>query len=373
MFTPLDFVSLVRNQVAAIQSMANSAQDFAIGSILRAIVQSNSSVVLTLQSFILQVLTTIRASTCSGDDLDTWMSDFGVYRVAAVQATGYVTFSRFTFTRSALVPVGSTVETLDGSQQYTVIADPSNVNYDNAQGGYVIAAGVASIDIPVQANLAGTAANAQIGNINTLTSSIVGVDTVYNANGFVNGQDKETDDDLRARFVLYLSSLSKGTKSAIINAILSVKSDANYALIEGYDHAGNFKPGYFYVVVDDGTGAPSANFISRIIAAVDLVRAFTVTFNVFAPTLVYVDVSLTLTLDKDFDADSAKALVQNAISEYLQTNKLGIDALYYKIPQLAFDASPAVLNVSNVTLNGGTSDVVLTDAQLTQPGTITVN
>lgn len=373
MFTPLNLTDLVRRQVASIQALANSAQDFAIGSILRAIVQSNNSLALLLQGFILQVLAATRAATCKGEDLDSWMADYGLSRQSAVYATGRVTFSRFTPGLVALIPVGSTVETTDGSQKYVVVADSSDPNYDNLQGGYVVPAGSASIDVPVQANLVGVGGNAQIGGINVLTSSIVGVDTVYNEAAFINGQDAELDDTFRSRFALFIQSLSKGTKAAILYAVASVQAGLTCSPVENYDHSGAWKPGYFFVVVDDGTGTPPQFLLDKVYDAIEAVRAFTITFNVFAPDLVTVDAGLTVSVNPNYDATSVKAAVQEAITNYLNNNKLGVSTYFYKIPQIAFEAHPGVVNVSNVTMDGGTDDVIITNVQKTKAGTVTVN
>ncbi|MEF9481383.1 hypothetical protein [Ralstonia sp. 1B3] len=94
-----DWVTLVRNQVAAIQGYAKVLVDLTVGSVLRAVVEANAAVTVWLQGLILQVLAITRAATSSGSDLDTWMADFGLTRLAAVPATGSVTFSRFTVTQ----------------------------------------------------------------------------------------------------------------------------------------------------------------------------------------------------------------------------------------------------------------------------------
>jgi uncharacterized phage protein gp47/JayE len=148
------------------------------------------------------LLVITRASTCSGADLDSWFADFGFYREPAVSATGNVTFSRFTATNAALVPVGFQVQTTDGTQSFLVVADTSNPAYDPAQSGYVVPALTASVTVPVSAVTAGAAGNASANTVTVIVGSIPGIDTVTNANSFSNGANAESDDAARARFQL---------------------------------------------------------------------------------------------------------------------------------------------------------------------------
>src|SRR5581483_10551192 len=114
----------------AVQGSATALLNFSPGSVIRAIAEGTSSVVLWLQAIILQVLTLTRAATSVGTDLDSWVADYGVTRLPAVAATGQVTFARFTATQQAVVPVGATVQTSDGTQTFAVTIDTTNSAYN---------------------------------------------------------------------------------------------------------------------------------------------------------------------------------------------------------------------------------------------------
>jgi uncharacterized phage protein gp47/JayE len=372
-----DFVTLVRNQVTAIQGYASVLVDLTIGSILRAIVEANAAVAIRLQSLIVQVLAITRAATSSGADLDSWVADFGVARLPATFATGQVTFSRFTSTQQAVVPVGSTVQTGDGSQQYAVVADATNPAYNGTLGGYVMGVGTASVTVPVVAVVAGAAGNAIAGAVSVIAGAIAGVDTVTNAAGFVNGADAESDAALRTRFIAYVRSLSKATKDAIRYAVTSLKQGVTCSLVENETYGGAIQMGYFYVVVDDGTGAPTGTFLSTVANAVDAVRPFCSSFGVFGPVLVNAAVSMTVTVGAGYDVAATKTLVSDALKTYI--NSLGRDPTtqvmtlpYSRLAQVAYDASPGVTNVTSVTLNGGTADLTATAKQVIKWSSVTV-
>lgn len=368
-----DFTTLVRNQVAAIQGAARVLVDLTVGSILRAVVEANAAVVLWLQGLILQLLATTRAATASGTDLDSWVADYGVTRLVAVAATGQVAFSRFTTSLQAVVTIGATVQTADGSQVFAVTLDTTNPAYSATLGGYVLAVGVASITVPVAAVTAGSGANVSIGQINTITQALPGVDTVTNAAAFINGADAETDTALRARFVAFVASLSKATKGAIGYAITSLQSGLTYSLTENQNYAGATQMGYFFVVVDDGTGSPGSTLLSTVSNAIDAVRPACSTFGVFAPVIVTANVAMTITTAAGYTHSAVVALVQAALTNYINALSLGQALPWSKLAQVAYDASPGVTNVTAVTLNSGTADLSATALQVIKAGTVVVS
>lgn len=367
-----DFPTIVRNSVVAVQGAARGLVDLTIGSILRAVLEANATVILFLQGLILQLLATTRAATSNLADLDTFMSDYGVTRLAAVQASGLVTVSRATATAQAVVPVGSVFLSADGTQSYTALLDTGNAAYNASLGGYVLAAGVSSITLTVTAVTAGIAGNAVIGQISLLNQPIAGVDAVTNAAAFTNGVDPESDAALRVRFVAYIASLSKATKTAIGNAITSLRQGTTYLLIENLTYAGASQPGYFYVVVDDGTGTPSGSFLATVGNAIDVVRPVTSTFGVFAPIVVTANVAMTITNSAVYNHAAVTALVSTAIANYINALVIGQTLTYSRLTQVAYDASPGVTNVTGVTLNGGTTDLAATSQQVVKAGTVAV-
>lgn len=369
----LDFATIVRNQVTAMQGRAAGLVDLTIGSLLRSVFEANAGVVQWIQQLIVNLLVTTRAATCSGSDLDSWMADYSFYRLSASQSVGIVTFSRFTATNQAFIPIGTIVTTTDGTQQYTVVADTTNPAYSALLAGYTVAANVVSINVSVLANTAGSAGNALAGTVTVISGGIQYIDTVTNNANFTGGLDAESDNAFRARFVLWVSSLSKATKAAIGYAISSMATGVSYTLTENQDYSGNLKNGYFYAVVDDGTGVPTSTFLSSAYNAIDAVRPFTVTFGVFAPVVVTANVVMTLTVDPSAVRSSVVALVQTAVQSYINSLSLGQLLPYTQLAAVAYAASPYVLNVSAITLNGTTADLSATNKQVIKSGTVTVN
>jgi uncharacterized phage protein gp47/JayE len=361
------FTQIVQQCAAYVQGAASALVDFTVGSICRVLMEANAAIVMWLQGLVLQVAALTRAATSNGSDLDSWANDFGFVRLAATAATGQVTFSRFTDTMQAVVPVGAVVQTADGTQTYTVNLDTTNGAYNAALNAFVIAAGTASVSVTVTAVNNGAQGNATAGAINTLGQAITYVDTVTNASPFSTGQNAETDAAFRTRFVAWLNSLSKATLVAIQYVIQSLGNVASYTITANYAYNGTYQPGYFYVVADDGSGNPPTSFLNAVSAAVGAVRGFTLSWGVFGPSIVKANVAMT--------TGAQQSNVQAALQNYINGLGVGNSLSYARLAQVAFDAVPAgsFATITNITLNGGTSDLSATNQQVIRAGTITVS
>ncbi len=236
------FNSLVQSMAASVQASATQLVDLTVGSTLRAVLEANASTGLWMQWLILQVLRTTRAATSAGADLDSWMADLTLTRLPAVPATGIVTFARFTPLLSALIPAGTQVRTADGAQTFSVAIDTTNSAWSAASNGYVVASGLASLDLPVVGVVPGSAGNVQTGGISVLASAVPGINSATNNAAFQNGLDAESDNAFRSRFQNFIASRSRATRAAVGYAISSIQQGLNYAIQENVDPAGRSKP-----------------------------------------------------------------------------------------------------------------------------------
>ena len=349
-----DWVAL---QVAGVQGRCARLVDLGKGSLILSIVEANAAVASWMQWLLFLTLASTRLATSVGDDATSWVADFGLAREPAVPATGQVTFSRFAPLQAATVPATAAVRTADLSKTFVVTIDRANPLWSEAAGGYVIPAGSNSGTVPVVAAMPGAAGNVQAGAVSLVSSSIVGVDTVVNAAGFADGLDEETDAALKARFPLYLASLSKATLVAIEAAVASVQQGLTYHVAANQDEGGAFRPGHFVVVVDDGSGTPSDALKSRVYAAVDAVRALAETFSIQSPAVLHVDIALTLTVGAGAVRSTLLAPVAQAITAFVNGLSVGQVLPYSRLAVVVYGASPAILNVSHLVINGFAGDV----------------
>jgi uncharacterized phage protein gp47/JayE len=293
-------------------------------------------------------------------------------RLTAVAAQGSVTFSRYTPTMAALIPTGTTVTTSDSTTQFTVGTDSTNAAWSASQNGYLLGAGVASVTVPVIATVAGSAGNVLAGTISLVTSALPGIDTVTNALSLTGGLDAETDDAFRLRFQSFINSRTRATVQAVNYATTSIQQGVNCTVQENTDGNGDFRPGKFLVTVDDGSGSPPATLLTSIQAAVDVVRPVGSTFAVNAPTVLPANISLTLTIAQGSNNATAIAAVNAAIGTFVNTLPVGSSLPFTRLAQLAYDASPAVTNVTGLTLQGGTADLAASPATVIKLGSLAI-
>lgn len=368
-----NFTTLVEQSAAAVQASAAPLLDFTTGSVLRAILEANAGIALWLQWLILLVLQSTRLATSNGADADSFGADFGFARLGAVAATGQATFSRYTPSQAALVPGGTTVTTADGATSFIVTADPANLAWNIEQNGYLIGAGVAGVTVPIAATMPGSAGNVLPGTISLITTSLPGLDSVTNANALTGGLDAETDPAFRTRFQSFIDSRSRATVQAVTYAVTSLRQGISCTVQENTDGTGAFAPGRFLVTLDDGSGTPASALIAAAQTAVEAVRPVGSIFAVQAPTRIAADISLSLSLTPGADQATAIAAVNAAIAGFVDTLPVAASLPYTRLAQLAYDASPAVQNVSGLTLAGGTADLLAGPGAVIKLGTLAIS
>ena len=366
------FTTLVSAAAAAVQGSAKQLIDLTVGSTLRALLEASASVGLWMQWLIVQVLQMTRAATSAGADLDSWVADFGLTRLPAVAATGSVTFSRFSPTNSALLPLGTQVKTADAMVVFDVTQDATNATWNATLNGYLIPATQASVTVPVVAEAAGSSGNVQANTITLISAAIPGVDIVTNGLAFTNGIDAEADVALRARFQNFINTRSQATQAAVGYAVSSVRQGLTWTIQENTTAASVYIPGNFVVTVDDGTGNPSSVLLANVQTAVDEVRPVGSTFQVQAPSVVTATISLTVTAAAGYTHAQAVAAAGTALTTAVDAGGMGVGFMFGTIYQVALNC-PSVAAAEAVTLNGGTADLTVTQAQVVRAGTITVS
>lgn len=367
-----NFSTLVSNMTAAATGACSSLLDFTVGSVLRAMTESVASVALWLQWQALQVLSMTRLASSIGSDVDSFVGDFGMTRLAGVASTGSVLLSSLApGTQSGTVAVGTILKTADGTLSFVVTRNTSNAAWSASPAGYVRLAGQASITVPVACQTLGAVGNVQAGTVSLLGQPIAGFDTVTNPNAMTGGIDPETDASVQARFVTYINTRSQGTEAAVANAILGVQSGLSYVIEENVTPAGAVQLGYFTVIVDDGSGSPPSSLLASVTTAINAVRPIGSAFAVAGPTVVSANVSMALTVNSTTTLAAADAAVNAAIVSYVNALPVGTAMPYARLSALAFGV-PGVTNASNILLNGGTADIGGGAVQVVRAGTVSV-
>jgi len=184
----------------------------------------------------------------SGTDLDRRVAELppmGIARIAQTNASGTVlTISRDPAdTAAALsVPAGSVFQSDEGTRYRTTV-------------DVVIPQGDAEVEnVHIIAEAGGSGGNAAIGKIARVVSAPDQIISCLNTQPISNGQDKETDKELRDRAMHYLKSLSRCQKASMEFMARSFVSSEG----ERYPYAKLYEDpeqlGFSELVIDDGSG-----------------------------------------------------------------------------------------------------------------------
>jgi uncharacterized phage protein gp47/JayE len=367
------FDQLVTNQATAQQAQSSQILDQSEGSVTLAVNESNADIAQWLQSLVIQLIAVTRLSTSTGPDVDSFIADFGcIPRLPAIPATGAAIFSRFTSSIQALIYPGATVQSADGSENYIVTTDATNSAWSPDLLAYVVPISTSSVTVPIQAVVAGSSGNMAVGSVTVITTAIPGVDTVTNATATTGGQDIEPDGAVKARFVEFIASFQEGTIAAVKYAVVQTQVGLVCNIVENYSYSNVLQLGYFYVILDDGSGAPSTTLINLVKANIEAIRPLCSSFDIFAPVIINADVAIALTLSSG-NLSAIEALVQAAIIAYINSTPLGQPLAYTMLSAVAYGVSPLITNVTAITLNGGIADLIATNQQTIKAGAITIS
>jgi hypothetical protein len=351
-----NFAALVQAMAATMQGTCSALVDLTVGSVLRSVIEANAAVALWLQWLIVRVLAMTRLATSSGTDVDSFVGDFGLLRLPASAASGYVTLSRFIAGIATLVPPGTLVKTASGTV-FSVTSAAQESAWSAAQGGYVLPAMAISVDVAVTAQVAGSSGNVTAASINLLGSAIAGIDSVTNAQPLAGGFDAESDAALRLRFQGYIASLREATLIAVENAIASVQQGLTWLVQENVNQDGTNNPGHFCITIDDGSGNPPPTLLTSVYRAVDQIRPVGSSFSLYPPTIVPATIAMSLGLAPAAPRTVLAGQVAQAVLSFVEALPIGQILPLTRLAQIAYDLDARIINVYSLSINGGTGDL----------------
>lgn len=185
------------------------------------VIQSTSiaELLAALDMLGLDVYNSRAVKTASGYALEKLVSIAGMSRNAATQSVGYVTF---TGTAGTQIPSGTQVQSNTGNIYYTT------------QTVTIAVGGTVQVEI-ISTNY-GLESHASANTIIIIPFPIFGITAVTNNADIVNGQEEETDPELRERYYNSLSSIGKSTIGAIYARLLQVLNVSTVEVVENATH-----------------------------------------------------------------------------------------------------------------------------------------
>lgn len=223
----------------------------------------------------------IFVSTADGEHLDRHAADYGMTRLPATYATGYVDLSGVD---GSVILAGAQLQRSDG-RRYTLL------------GGGTIASG--TVQVQVTADETGSEANSTPGVSMALVTPTVGFDAAgaVSAEGIGAGTDIETDEALRTRLLHRKQNPPRGGSSADYVAwALEVNGVSDVFVDPITATNGRTSVGVWFLmwgVYPDASGVPQLADVDVVGAHIDGVRPAGAVVQVAAPSPVLVNITAT--------------------------------------------------------------------------------
>lgn len=276
-------------------------------------------------------------------------------RKPGTQASGRVTFARSSPAIAQItVPVGTTVVTPDGT-----------VELATTEAG-IIRVGDTYVTVSARATAVGAAGNLPAGTALRIKGlGVQGVEAVtVAAPGFTGGTDRETDDQLRERYLFELRNPRRSGSVAdyrawamAVNGVTDVKV---IPLARG--------PGTVDVLITTGGGIPDPELVDAVQAAIEVVKPAVDDVRVLAPSVSVVDVTVSVTPLAGYTVNSLSLPVKNAVRGYITALGVGEPVLRARL----IVAAMSVPGVANCVVVQPSGDIVVGPTDKALPGIVEV-
>lgn len=315
--------------------------------------------------------------TAVGDSLDMLAPLGGISRYPESAAVRLGVFN-------VSVPIGSRFSTINGSASINFTATATATVEDPQEGLFYF---------QLTAETPGAIGNEYTGAIVPITT-IPGLTSAQITDILVPGDDVETDSDLRSRLIDALNNHPFGGNIAAYRTeILAIDGVGAVQVYPTWNGGGTVKCS---ILGSDFLPA-SPQLVQNVQTAIDPptqglglgMAPIGAQVTIVAPTELTVNISATLTLSAGYSIPQIQSAVETAIEAYMLTvrqswgNNVGTTNVEYAADVYvarviaAILTVPGVVNATSVQLNGGTSDLILTETgtaqQVPVTGTVTLS
>ena len=307
--------------------------------------------------------------TSTGNYLDYRAAEIGMERYVATYAV-----KKGMFLDGAGIPMAISIGT-----RFSTVSDTSSINYQ-ATAQYDVDGVLVDGAYELTCETLGTVGNYYTGQLIPI-DYVAGLASAMLSDTITPARDVETDDELRARYILNVNEKSFGGNIAQYRELMKEQSGVGNAQIyAAWNGGGTVK----LSVVDADYNAASPIFISELQEAVDPTGAgdgiglapIGHVVTVVAPTPLTIDITATVVVKSGHTLSAIQAATETALEAHmLQLRKewgVGSDLNVYALAVYVAQVSATILgiagvaNVTNVQLNGAAVDLTLTETSATQ-------
>lgn len=335
MYENRTFENILAEMLAAVTSDVDKREGSIIYDALAPAAYKLSEAYFELNNFVDLVF----ADTAVDGYLDRKAGDFGVARKPAVKAVRKVT-------ASAPIPIGSrwsiesviySIESMISTGVYSAICE-SYGEIGNAYSGSL----------------------QSIENISGIEVSLTDI--------ISSGQEEESDENLRSRlFTKLRKPATSGNAYHYEQWALEVEGVGACKVFPLGNGAGTVK-----LLILDSNKEIDETLETKVYDYIEQVRPIGATVTVDSPTAKLIDVSATLALDGSISLVDVQSAFQGSLEEYLKSVTFKSASVSYAVIGSMLLSTAGVQDYSNLQVNTGTANIVISDTEAPVAGTITL-
>ncbi|MCC5911312.1 MAG: baseplate J/gp47 family protein [Clostridiaceae bacterium] len=263
--------------------------NFNIGGRFRTLLELASEGAAEIFKLLLKVIPMGFLRYAKGVWLDLKAEEYGVYRLKAKPAIGQVVFTREGTSGNTTIPAGTLIKT-------ETMINGEELRYFTIESA-IIVNGESSVSAQIKAEEPGQKYNVFAGMISKIISSIPGVSTVSNLDGWIveEGADEESDDSLRERCYLRWEEISQVQGGAFefwareISGVMQVKINDQHPRGQGT----------IDIIITGPEGYPSQSLIDQVQAHIEKRKYICANPLVKGPIIRPEDISITIYLPQN--------------------------------------------------------------------------
>lgn len=367
-----DFRSIVASMVNVMRANTRKITDFNVGSVVRTMLEAIGIEMDQLyQEMFHGLKEAIPVATYTSFNFELLQSSAAKGRLTFYAVGGH--------TEGILIPAGTLAKNPVTGRTYQTTQDVT------------LLVGASDISSPAVATIAAADTNCDAGSATDLVTPIQGVAGVSNLVPFTGGSDKESEESRKLRFQAFISTLNRGTNSALrygagtaavvdVNGLVTERAIL-VEIIEPYlvDPVLN-APGFVEIHVHNGVGLTSQALIDEVQKVIDGYydangapvpgwKAAGVVVSCMAAIEVDVDVTGVITALPGYQIGDLLAAADQVVASYILSLGIGRAVVAAEIVERVM----SVAGVYNFVLSAPSTDLVpVAASEKAMPGTITI-
>lgn len=290
-----------------------------------------------------------------GEFLDLRARELGIIRKPSIKASGELTF---TGPIGTVVERGTRVRTDEDDQIYFVTLETTEIGESG------------SIIVPAEAEDGGFSGNVGAREITVTLGDLSGTVEVINDHSFDGGTDTESDDSFLERyFDRTQKPITSGNVYHYEQWSKEVPGVGDVRVYPLWDGPGTVK----VVLLDEEKETPAQSIIDAAITYIEDQRPIGADVTVVGAQEISINISADLILSSNANLENVKSDIERGLTEYL-TSLAFNDTLirYTQIAAILLDVS-RIIDYSNLTVNGSTSNVEITEEQVAILGEVEID